>query len=60
MLPILTAMMKSGDMTTQFSERQEPSAIVMAPTRELAIQIKEEARKFAIGKRVRSLEADRV
>ena len=30
-------------------EPQKPEAIVVAPTRELAIQIKEEARKFASG-----------
>ena len=30
-------------------EPQKPEAIVVAPTRELAIQIKEEARKFSSG-----------
>ena len=34
-----------------------PSAVIVAPTRELAIQIKDEARKFAFGSMVRAVVA---
>lgn len=52
MLPILTAMLKSGNMSTELAGLQEPTAIVMVPTRELAIQIYEETRKFASGTKI--------
>lgn len=51
MLPILTTLIKNeGMLYTEPGERQEPNVIVMVPTRELAIQIKDEGRKFAVGK----------
>jgi len=52
-LPVLTAMVTEGLTSSQFSAVQEPQAIVVAPTRELASQIYMEARKFAIGTDVR-------
>lgn len=42
-------MIRNGISGGEFLEIQEPSALVIAPTRELAIQIHEEARKFSRG-----------
>lgn len=39
LLPVLTGMVATGLSGGMFSERQEPSAVIVAPTRELAIQI---------------------
>ena len=41
--------MEDGADPHSGEEPQKPEAVVVAPTRELAIQIKEEARKFASG-----------
>ena len=38
-------------------EPQKPEAVVVAPTRELAIQIKEEARKFSSGSTIKPVVA---
>lgn len=50
MLPVLTNMLKSDDISAQFADLQEPTAIILAPTRELAIQIHEEGRLLAKGR----------
>lgn len=42
-------MMKAGLESSSFSPVQEPQALVVAPTRELAVQIFMDARKFAYG-----------
>ncbi|KAK3601505.1 hypothetical protein CHS0354_027651 [Potamilus streckersoni] len=55
LLPVLTGMMKSGLSSSQFSTVQEPQALVVAPTRELALQIFMDARKFAHGTMLRSV-----
>ncbi|KAL3869506.1 hypothetical protein ACJMK2_042178 [Sinanodonta woodiana] len=55
LLPVLTGMMKSGLTSSQFSTVQEPQALVVAPTRELALQIFMDARKFAHGTMLRSV-----
>src|SRR3569832_2543263 len=39
LLPVLACMLKRGELSTQASEIQEPSAIVVVPTRELVSQI---------------------
>lgn len=39
-------------MAAEPGEKQEPVVIIVVPTRELAIQIKDEARKFGSGKLV--------
>ncbi|KAM6958363.1 putative ATP-dependent RNA helicase DDX4 [Tautogolabrus adspersus] len=53
LLPILQQLMADGVAASQFSEIQEPEAIIVAPTRELINQIYLEARKFAFGTCVR-------
>ncbi|XP_019635855.1 PREDICTED: probable ATP-dependent RNA helicase DDX4 [Branchiostoma belcheri] len=53
LLPVLTGMMQEGLTGSQFSGVQEPQAICVAPTRELAIQIHCEARKFSYGTMLR-------
>lgn len=53
LLPTLTGMMKSGLSGSSFSTVQEPQALVLAPTRELAVQIFMDARKFAHGTMLR-------
>uniref|UniRef100_A0ABM0N0V5 RNA helicase n=1 Tax=Saccoglossus kowalevskii TaxID=10224 RepID=A0ABM0N0V5_SACKO len=47
LLPVLTGMIKSGLSGSSFSEAVEPQALVITPTRELALQIHHEALKFA-------------
>ncbi|KAG9467464.1 hypothetical protein GDO78_014896 [Eleutherodactylus coqui] len=46
-------MLKNGVASSQFTELQEPEAIIVAPTRELINQIYLDARKFAYGTIVR-------
>lgn len=53
LLPVLTGMMKNGLSGSAFSDNQEPQALVIAPTRELASQIFLEARKFSHGSMLR-------
>nr|ABE27759.1 vasa [Azumapecten farreri] len=53
LLPVLTGMMKNGLTGSAFSDVQEPQALVVAPTRELALQIFNDARKFSHGTMLR-------
>ncbi|XP_034029150.1 probable ATP-dependent RNA helicase DDX4 [Thalassophryne amazonica] len=53
LLPILQQLMADGVAASQFTELQEPQAIIVAPTRELINQIYMEARKFSFGTCVR-------
>ncbi|KAL4235604.1 putative ATP-dependent RNA helicase ddx4 [Mactra antiquata] len=53
LLPTLTGMMNAGLSSSSFSPVQEPQTLVVAPTRELAVQIFMDARKFAYGTMLR-------
>jgi len=49
LLPILHQLLEDGAETNAGDCPQKPQAVIVAPTRELAIQIKDEARKFCAG-----------
>ena len=53
LLPVLTGMMKQGLTSSSFSPVQEPQALVVAPTRELAVQIFSDAKRFTHGTMLR-------
>lgn len=53
LLPVLSGMKAHGIEGSSFSEVQEPQALVVGPTRELVVQIYNEARKFAYGTMIR-------
>jgi len=40
LLPALTAMITTGLKSSSFSEKQEPQAIIVGPTRELVNQVR--------------------
>lgn len=47
LLPIIEYMLRENVAEAEYKADQEPTAIIIAPTRELAQQIHNEARKFA-------------
>lgn len=53
LLPVLTKMIENGLHGSSFSEIQEPQTVVIGPTRELVVQIYNEARKFAFNTSLR-------
>merc|ERR1712072_1093411 len=57
LVPIIHKILEDGADPHTGEEPQKPEAIVVAPTRELAIQITNEARKFANGTVVRPVVA---
>lgn len=57
LLPILHNILEGGDTASPGDSPQKPQALVVAPTRELASQIKDEARKFAHGSMVKAVVA---
>lgn len=54
LLPILHNLMEEGVESASFKPVQEPYVVVMSPTRELAVQIFMEARKFSMGSIIKS------
>lgn len=57
LLPILHNLLEDGCDSNGGACPQKPQAVIVAPTRELAIQIKDEARKFANGSIVKPVVA---
>jgi probable ATP-dependent RNA helicase DDX4 len=55
LLPILHKLLEADIESKAGAEVQAPEVVVIAPTRELAIQIKDESRKFAAGSCVNSV-----
>merc|ERR1711981_1182461 len=47
LLPIIHKILEDGAESNSGDSPQKPQAIIIAPTRELAVQIKDEARKFS-------------
>lgn len=47
LLPVITTMLNAGIEGSSFSEQQEPACLIIGPTRELVLQIRDEARKFS-------------
>ncbi|KAH9494731.1 putative ATP-dependent RNA helicase ddx4 [Bulinus truncatus] len=55
LLPVLTSMIRKSLTTDQFQEVQYPQAICVAPTRELALQIYNDCRRYAYETEVRAV-----
>ena len=53
-LPIMTNILKDGIQSSSLMAVQEPQALVLSPTRELAIQIHNECRKFSYQSMIKS------
>eukprot|EP00088_Acartia_fossae_P000940 TRINITY_DN1034_c0_g1_i10.p1 TRINITY_DN1034_c0_g1~~TRINITY_DN1034_c0_g1_i10.p1 ORF type:complete len:569 (-),score=165.91 TRINITY_DN1034_c0_g1_i10:678-2384(-) len=54
LLPIISSLLESGADSHSGDSCQSPKAIIITPTRELAIQIQEQSRKFAMGSMIRT------
>jgi len=46
---VLSDVMKRGDFAMDSDDRRAPAAVIVAPTRELAVQIHEDAKKLGDG-----------
>ena len=55
MLPVISTLLKNGVTEADSCECATPNALIIAPTRELAVQIFYEARKFAFGSSLRTV-----
>eukprot|EP00795_Rhopilema_esculentum_P004096 gene4096-20276_t len=55
LLPVISNLMKNGVQEADTCESACPNVLIITPTRELAIQIFLEARKFAYGSRLRTV-----
>merc|ERR550539_1802947 len=53
LIPIIQRLLQVGVGGRQRTRQACPEVVVVSPTRELAIQIKDEARKFCAGSRLR-------
>jgi len=53
LLPIITGILKSESISSSYNEKQEPAALILAPTRELVMQTHSEAKKFCTGTMVK-------
>lgn len=57
LLPIISNLLEKGVETNAGNSVQSPQVLVMTPTRELAKQIYEQSRKFAMGSMIKSVVA---
>jgi len=57
LLPIIHTLLEEGCEPTPGESPQRPHAVIVAPTRELVIQINDEARKFASGSMIKACNA---
>ena len=55
LLPVINKLISSRAGSNAGSAYASPQCVVITPTRELAIQIKDESRKFAMGSTVKSV-----
>ena len=53
-LPIMTNILKDGIESSEFTQIQTPQALVLSPTRELALQIFNECKKFSYKSMIKS------
>ncbi len=53
-LPIMTNILHDGIQSSELMSIQEPQALILAPTRELALQTYNECRKFSYGSMIKS------
>lgn len=53
-LPIMTNILQDGIQSSSLSEIQSPQALILSPTRELALQIFNECKKFSHGSIIKS------
>lgn len=55
LLPIIHTLLEEGCEPTAGESPQRPHAVIVAPTRELVVQINDEARKFASGSMIKAV-----
>ena len=55
LLPVIQKIMETGASDSAGKSYAAPQCVIITPTRELAIQIKDESRKFAMGSAVKSV-----
>lgn len=55
LLPIINYMLSENIGEAEYQDSQDPSVIIVAPTRELALQIHNEAKKFAFRTAIKSV-----
>ena len=48
----MTNILRDGIQSSAFSSVQEPQALILSPTRELAMQIFQECKKFSFGSKL--------
>ena len=54
LLPIMTNILNDGIESSEFSQVQTPQALILSPTRELAMQIFNESKKFSFRSMIKS------
>jgi probable ATP-dependent RNA helicase DDX4 len=54
LLPIMTNILNDGIESSEFSQVQTPQALILSPTRELAMQIYNESKKFSFRSMIKS------